>query len=153
MKSLWKPSSSRQLPDVPGTAGQRAGGVVDAHVHVFPPEMADDRKAFLHRDARFGALYDSPKARMATTDEVLSHMDETGVAVSIIFGFAFKDPGLCRLVNDHVIEAVRSRPERLAGLACVGAAFWAGSVPCTTVSLAPSPSFQFLACASVTALV
>ncbi len=97
----------------------RAGGVVDAHVHVFPPEMVGDRKAFLNRDARFEALYRSPVARMATAEEVVAHMDEVGVGVSIVFGFAFRDPGLCRLVNDYVIEAVRSRPDRLAGLACV----------------------------------
>jgi predicted TIM-barrel fold metal-dependent hydrolase len=96
-----------------------ATGVVDAHVHVFPPEMVGQREAFLERDARFKALYGSPNARMATAEEVVGQMDEAAVAVSIIFGFAFKDPGLCRLVNDYVIEAVRSRPDRLAGLACV----------------------------------
>lgn len=92
---------------------------MDAHVHVFPPEIVGEREAFLDRDARFKALYSSPDARMATAEEVVGHMDETGVGVSIIFGFAFKEPGLCRLVNDYVIEAVRSRPDRLAGLACV----------------------------------
>jgi predicted TIM-barrel fold metal-dependent hydrolase len=119
MKSSWKPSSSPPLPDKPGRAGPRASGVVDAHVHVFPPEMVGDRQAFLDRDVRFEALYRSPAARMVTAEEVVSHMDEVGVGMSIVFGFAFKDPGLCRLVNDYVIEAVRSRPDRLAGLACV----------------------------------
>lgn len=99
--------------------GLRAGGVVDAHVHVFPPEMVGEREALLGRDGRFEALYSSPSARMVTVEEVVGHMDEAGVGVSIVFGFAFKDPGLCRLVNDYVIEAVRSRPDRLAGLACV----------------------------------
>ena len=119
MKSLWKPSSSPPLPDTSGRLGLRAGGVVDAHVHVFPPEMVGEREALLDRDARFEALYSSPDARMASADEVVGHMDETGVGVSVVFGFAFKDLGLCRLANDYVIEAVRSHPDRLAGLACV----------------------------------
>jgi predicted TIM-barrel fold metal-dependent hydrolase len=119
MKSSWKRSCSPPLPDNPGRVGLRASGVVDAHVHVFPPEMVGGREELLNRDARFEALYRSREARMVTAEEVVRHMDEVGVGVSIVFGFAFKDPGLCRLVNDYVIEAVRSRPDRLAGLACV----------------------------------
>ena len=33
-------------------------------------------------------------------------MDRTGVALSIVFGFPFRDQGLCRVVNDYVLEAV-----------------------------------------------
>jgi len=94
-------------------------GLVDAHVHVFPPEMIRDREAYLDRDERFGTLHRSPKAPMATADQVLAHMDETGVDFSILVGFGFADQGLCRMVNDYVIEAVAAHPGRLAGLACV----------------------------------
>ncbi len=92
---------------------------VDAHVHVFPPEMIARRESYLPRDDRFAALYGSPRARMATADEVVVHMDETGVAQSIVFGFPFADQGLCRMVNEYVLEAVAAWPGRLAGLACV----------------------------------
>jgi len=37
----------------------------------------------------------------------------------VVFGFAFEDQGLCRTVNDYVLEAVAAHPGRLAGLACV----------------------------------
>ena len=94
-------------------------GWVDAHVHVFPPEMIAERESYLARDDRFAALYRSPRARMATADEVVAHMDETGVAQSIVFGFPFGDQGLCRMVNEYVLEAVAAWPGRLAGLACV----------------------------------
>jgi predicted TIM-barrel fold metal-dependent hydrolase len=92
-------------------------GIVDSHVHVFPPEMVERREAYLGRDARFDALYSSPSARMATAGDLVRHMDETGIAVSVVFGFAFTDPGLCRLVNDYVIEAMQAWPARQAGLA------------------------------------
>jgi predicted TIM-barrel fold metal-dependent hydrolase len=92
---------------------------VDAHVHVFPPDMIERREAYLSRDRRFAALYSSPRARMATADEVVAHMDETGVALSVVFGFAFEDQGLCRMVNDYVLEAVAASHGRLAGLACI----------------------------------
>jgi hypothetical protein len=94
-------------------------GWVDAHVHVFPPEMIERREAYLSRDARFAALYSSPRARMATADEAVAQMDETGVSCSVAFGFAFEDQGLCREVNDYVLQAVATHAGRLAGLACV----------------------------------
>ncbi|OFW65716.1 MAG: hypothetical protein A2Y74_09620 [Actinobacteria bacterium RBG_13_63_9] len=93
--------------------------MVDAHVHVFPPDIVGHREAYLGRDARFDAIYRSPKARMASVEDVISVMEATGTSLSVIFGFAFKDQGLCRAVNDYVLEAVRANPTRLAGLACV----------------------------------
>ncbi len=103
----------------PGTFGDPGCGIVDAHVHVFPPEIIRDREAYLERDAWFRLLYSDSRARMVTADEVLGEMDACGVAVSVVFGFPFADEGLCRLANDYVIEAVKSHPGSLAGLACV----------------------------------
>jgi predicted TIM-barrel fold metal-dependent hydrolase len=94
-------------------------GVVDAHVHVFPAEMVQQREVYLERDEWFAALYRSPAARMATANEVVAEMAASGVETSVIFGFAFRDQGLCRMINDYVLEAVSRYPERLAGLACV----------------------------------
>ena len=122
MKTWWRPSFSPPLPEAGrGLRLARRSGLVDAHVHVFPPEMMRRRETYLGKDARFDALYGSPKARMATAEEVLAQMDESGIELSIIFGFAFNDQGLCREVNDYVLEAVRAHPRRLAGLACVSA--------------------------------
>ena len=47
---------------------------------------------------------------MATADEVLAQMDECGTELSIIFGFAFKDLGLCREVNDYVLQVCARQP-------------------------------------------
>lgn len=94
-------------------------GLIDAHVHVFPPEIVRERSAYLERDDRFAELYRSPRARMATADEVVESMDREGVDLSVVAGFPFADQGLCRLLNDYVLEALASHPGRLAGLACV----------------------------------
>jgi len=92
---------------------------VDAHVHVFPPEIIGDRHSYLGKDARFDELYASPEARMATAEEVVAQMDERGTGKSVVFGFAFSDVGLCKVGNDYVMGAVQKYPDRLAGLACV----------------------------------
>lgn len=109
------------------TGGARAGssakrveaGRVDMHVHVFPPEMIRDRQAYLERDTRFGELYRSPDAPMVTGDEVVAHMALGEVDLSVVAGFPFADQGLCRMVNDYILDVVQTFPDRLAGLACV----------------------------------
>jgi predicted TIM-barrel fold metal-dependent hydrolase len=93
--------------------------LVDAHVHIFPEEIIRGREAYLELDDWFGLLYGSPDARMVTADDVVAQMDDAGVEMSVVFGFAFRDQGLCRMVNDYVIEAVTRHPGRLVGLACV----------------------------------
>jgi len=122
MKTWWRRFSVQPSPDVEEASGGARGHLVDAHVHVFPPDVIDHRTRYLGRDLRFDSLYRSAKARMVTADEVIEAMDRDGVAVSIVFGFAFEDQGLCRMVNDYVLEAVRAHPDRLAGLACVSPA-------------------------------
>jgi len=120
--------SGASSPDAPlGRVAAAGGGVgpeakprwIDAHVHIFPPEMIERRESYLPRDERFASLYSSARARMATAEDVLVEMDATGIGLSIVFGFPFVDQGLCRVVNDYVMEAVGAWPERLAGLACV----------------------------------
>jgi uncharacterized protein len=118
--------SDAKLGAAPDGAGARAAGRpgaepawVDAHVHIFPPEMIRGRESYLSRDRRFAALYADPRARMASAEEVVAEMDRTGIAMSVVFGFPFRDQGLCLAVNDYVLEAVAAWPERLAGLACV----------------------------------
>lgn len=84
--------------------------------------MIVGREAYLERDARFGALYRSQVAAMVSADDLVDLMDEHGVDKCVMAGFPFSDQGLCRLVNDHLLEAVGKFPEKLAGLACVAPA-------------------------------
>jgi predicted TIM-barrel fold metal-dependent hydrolase len=46
-------------------------------------------------------------------------LDESQFNRAVVFGFAFKDLGLCRLVNDYVIEKVREFPDRLIGFMAI----------------------------------
>jgi len=127
MKTWSKRSFSPLLAEssaeaLPGGLSSAAGlGPIDAHVHVFPAEMIARREAYLERDARFKALYGAPKAAMVTAGQTVESMDENGVAMSVVVGFSFADQGLCRLVNDCILDAVKKYPERLVGLACVAA--------------------------------
>lgn len=117
MTDAGEPVAATPLASAAGTSV--GGPVVDAHVHVFAPEVIAERERYLARDEWFDCLYADPKSRMVTGEQVLEEMDATGVAASVIFGFAFHDQGLCRETNDYVIEMVRAHPGRFTGLACV----------------------------------
>jgi len=124
--------TARMQPAGPASQAEHSG-LVDAHVHIFPPEVIRRRETYLDRDRRFGEIYSSPKARMATAEEVVAHMDECGVEIAAVVGFSFSDIGLCKLVNDYIVESVRTYRGRLAGLACV-AVEAGGSVPTASVA-------------------
>lgn len=105
-------------PFAPGSSRVQ-GPVIDAHVHLFSPEIISSREEHLTCDDWFCALYTDPKSRMVTFERVVEEMDATGVDRSVVFGFAYRDQARCRETNDYVIEAVRAHPDRFIGLACV----------------------------------
>lgn len=103
----------------PPDTSRPGGPVIDVHVHVFSPDVIRDRAALTEKDEWFRTLYTDPKSRMVTAERVIEEMNATGVDRSVIFGFAYRDQGLCRETNDYVMEAVRAHPDRFVGLACV----------------------------------
>ena len=88
--------------------------VVDAHVHIFPPEIVRNRQAFCDRDRWFGHLYRNERARLATAEDLLTSMEEAGVHVSIAAGFPWADPGLCGYHNDYLADAAARSGGRIA---------------------------------------
>lgn len=99
--------------------------IVDAHVHIFPDEIVQYRERFLERDAWFRQLYESPRARLATSHDLIASMDDCGIDLSIACGFPWRDPGLCRYHNDYLCESARAHPDRIAWLAICSPAFGA----------------------------
>jgi predicted TIM-barrel fold metal-dependent hydrolase len=63
-------------------------------------------------------LYRSPQSRMVSAPELLAAMDDNGVDKSVVCGFPWQDPGLFKMHNDGIIEAVHRYPDRLIGLGC-----------------------------------
>lgn len=92
---------------------------IDTHVHVTPPDIIRNFKKIGERETYFGLLSNTPHNKFATAEEIVSHMDTIGFDQSIVFGFSFQDMGLCRYVNDYVIEKVKEYPDRLIGFASV----------------------------------
>jgi predicted TIM-barrel fold metal-dependent hydrolase len=92
---------------------------IDIHVHVTPPEIIKDCQKIGARESYFKLLNDSPKSKLATAEDVVAELQRSGVDKAVVFGFGFKDPGLCRMVNDYVAEAVKNYPDFLIGFGIV----------------------------------
>ncbi len=91
--------------------------MIDFHVHVYPPEIIQSAEEISKTEPYFNALIHNKVHRWATVEDLI--MNDSAVKRSVIFGFAFRDLGLCRICNDYVISAVRNYPERFSGLCVV----------------------------------
>ncbi len=91
--------------------------LIDVHTHIFPPEVCQQRARYCQRDAWFAQLYASPRARMASAEDLIAEMDASGVDVSVAFSFGWSDPVLIREGNDYILDAMRRYPGRIYGLA------------------------------------
>lgn len=87
--------------------------IIDFHTHIFPPRVRDQREDFLRQDATFAAMYSNPKAKIATAEDLLRSMDQSGVDVSVALGFAWTAQDLCRMHNDYLLEAATRSDGRI----------------------------------------
>ena len=95
------------------------GMIIDAHTHLFPEEVRKNRQAYSRRDEGFRLIYRSEKARMASLEDLLQVMDRDSVDYSVVCGFPWKDPGLCREGNEYLLHCHRQYPHRIIPFACL----------------------------------
>ena len=93
--------------------------IIDVHVHVFPPDVVNRIEEYTAKDQFLCDICASPVHKYATADEMLEEMDRCGVDKALISGFASSDPGLCREMNDYVLQAVKQHPERFSAMVAV----------------------------------
>src|SRR5438445_9866043 len=89
-----------------------ASVIIDFHSHIFSDEMRLRRAEYLEQDGWFATLYEDPRHRLASAEHVVASMEEAGVERTVVFGFPWRDGGLCREHNDYIIEAVRRFPNK-----------------------------------------
>jgi len=95
--------------------------IVDAHVHVLPPRMREQRAAIAGADPWFAVCHDGDKV-IATVDELLAMMDAQAVDRAVCFSWPFAGEELCREANEHLAEMQRAHPERIVACAIVNPA-------------------------------
>lgn len=93
--------------------------IIDSHVHITPPEIIENTAKYRQQDQYFDLLSGSKVNKFITADNLIKKMDQNNVDKSVVFGFAFKDPELCRYVNNYTIKMAAKYPERLIPFAVV----------------------------------
>jgi predicted TIM-barrel fold metal-dependent hydrolase len=87
--------------------------IIDFHTHIFPPDVRERREEYLRRDPTFAEMYASAKAKIATAEDLLRSMDESGVDVSVALGFAWRGHEDCVRHNDYLLAAAASSGGRI----------------------------------------
>jgi predicted TIM-barrel fold metal-dependent hydrolase len=87
--------------------------IMDCHIHLLPGEVRLDRTMYVHSDAAFGSLYSSPKARLASEEDIISYMDDSGIEKAVVFGFPWESHDLISKNNDEVWEFAQRNPARI----------------------------------------
>jgi predicted TIM-barrel fold metal-dependent hydrolase len=102
-----------------------AAGIVDAHIHMYPPEVARDPVAWAeaHSEPAWSACV-APRGRRsiqgwADPDALIADMDEAGVGACVMLGWYWERQETCELQNGWYADWIRRHPARLMGFAAV----------------------------------
>lgn len=101
------------------------GGIVDAHIHVYPSEVAADPAAWgrAHGEPGWTALVAPPGRRSlqgwADPGALIADMDEAGVDACVMLGWYWERQETCDLQNGWYKDWIRAYPGRLFGFAAV----------------------------------
>lgn len=88
---------------------------IDFHMHMTPDELIKDYKSIYDREPYWKLLSESPLNKFSNGKDIVDELDKCNFDKGVVFGFSFKDLGLCRYVNDYTIEMVNKYPDRLVG--------------------------------------
>ena len=93
--------------------------IIDFHTHIFSPRIKQSREKYADADPCFAILYAQKNAKLATADELIASMDETGIDISVITNIGWTTHEMCVETNDYILESIARYPDRLVGFATV----------------------------------
>jgi hypothetical protein len=79
--------------------------IIDFHTHIFPPDVRERREDYVARDPTFEEMYKSPKAKIATAEDLIRAMDDPPVDLSVALGFAWQHHDDIVRHNDYLLDA------------------------------------------------
>lgn len=93
--------------------------IIDAHTHLFSPDVIAHRARYAERDPFFGQLYSGPVARMVGAKDLIAAMDAAGVDQAIVTGWCWQNHADCVAENSWTLEQIQKYPNRLIALAAI----------------------------------
>jgi uncharacterized protein len=93
--------------------------IIDAHTHVFSPEIAGKREYYCAKDPCFDLLYSNARAKLSSVEDLIRSMDDNGISQSVILSIGWAGHDLCVKNNDYILEAIAKFPGRLIGFCAI----------------------------------
>ena len=93
--------------------------IIDFHTHIFGQAVRDERAKYIHDDPLFSELYSSPKATLASAEDLIASMDEFSIDRSVVLNIAWSSSALCHETNQYLLEAAARYPRRLTAFGMV----------------------------------
>ncbi len=87
--------------------------IIDSHIHMLPRRVRNDRTSFCEEDRAFGLLYSSKKARLASGEDIIGYLDESGIDKAVVFGFPWGSHDLVAENNDEIWDFHQRYPNRV----------------------------------------
>lgn len=97
----------------------RQSTVIDAHTHLFPPEVATNPSAFISRDVWFAETHSKQGTEFPDASDLIRSMDDAGIAVSVVAAWPWNETDLCRRHNDYLADVADDSNGRLVWLGIV----------------------------------
>jgi predicted TIM-barrel fold metal-dependent hydrolase len=91
--------------------------LIDVHIHLSSPDLAQDRAPYLKGEQGLTALYSSPEAKLVSTDQLLADLDEAGVDCALVMGFPFSKEDNAKRYTDWLLTECARYPGILYPLA------------------------------------
>ncbi len=92
--------------------------IIDFHTHIVSPHLKEKRGEYLS-DPLFNELYSSPKAKLATAEDLVASMDRHDIDLSVVLNIGWSSAVLCAATNDYLMESVARHAGRLIGFGTV----------------------------------
>lgn len=92
--------------------------IIDAHTHIFPPNVVQNRADYFMDEPEFAAMYAAPETKLATADDLLDMLARNSVDKAVACGFPWRKADNYRRHNDYLAE-MQARHGR--HIACLGA--------------------------------
>jgi len=93
--------------------------IIDFHTHIFPPWVKEKRDEYIKHDSCFSLLYSDPKAKLATTEELIASMDEAEIDLSVVLNIGWVSHELCVETNNYILDSISRYPDRLIGFCSI----------------------------------
>ena len=77
--------------------------IIDTHTHIFPKEFSEKRNQFIALDSTFSEMYTNPKAKIASSVNLIENMNKAEINKSITLGIGWNNISFALKSNNYLL--------------------------------------------------